>query len=163
MSGSFPLSLAGGKTENLMVSFTSSSSGTVGGSLFVSGPAISVPLYRHRILARDRPIAIAPTALSYGNVNVGTTDTLPLTISAVGASVHGFLGIERAVLNLSCRELPSPDRRPSGQSLALNVAFTPKSSRDGDRFPFVHRQRLRLTASESQPAVGTSIPYSVSI
>ena len=159
---SFPLSLAGGKSANLMVSFTPTSSGTVGGSLFVSGPAISIPLIGTGSSPATGQLTIAPTALSYGNVNVGTTDTLPLTISAVGASVT-VSSASSSSSQFVMQGASFPLTIASGQSLALNVAFTPKSTGTVTGSLSFTSNASNSQASESLTGVGTSIPYSVSI
>jgi hypothetical protein len=158
----FPITLLAGKSATLTITFTPTSSGTVGGSVFVSGPGISIPLTGTGTSTGPGQLAISPTALSYGNVSVGTTDTLPLTMSAVGASVT-VSSASSSSSQFVMAGASFPLTIASGQSVALNVAFTPKASGTVSGSLSFSSNATNSQASESMTGVGTTTPYSVSI
>lgn len=159
---SFPLTLLGGQSATLTVTFTPTSSGTIGGSIFVSGPGISIPLTGTGASTGSGQLTISPTALNYGNVSVGTTDTLPLTMSAVGASVT-ISSASSSSSQFVMAGASFPLTITSGQSVAFNVAFTPKSTGTVSGSLSFSSNASNSQASESMTGVGTTTPYSVSI
>jgi hypothetical protein len=126
----FPLSLTSGQSVTLNVTFAPQATGLTGGSLFISGPeAAAIPLTGIGTAAAPAPgqLAIAPAPLSFGSVTVGTTQTLPVTLSASGGSVT----ISSAVSSSSQFVLSGasfPMTLTAGQSASFNVAFTPSAS-----------------------------------
>ena len=125
----FPLTLNPGQSVTLNVSFAPKSAGTVGGSLFVSSVALTVPLTGTG--AGTTPtvgsLTLAPTLVNFGNVKEGTTQTLPMTIRATGASVT-VSSASSSSSQFVLQGASFPLTLVSGQSLSFNVAFTPQSS-----------------------------------
>jgi hypothetical protein len=159
---SFPFSLLEGQSATLTITFAPTSSGTVGGSVFVSGAGISIPLTGSGTSTGPGQLAISPTSLNYGNVSVGTTDTLPLTISAVGASVT-ISSASSSSSQFVMEGTSFPLTITSGQSVAFNVAFTPKSTGTVSGSLSFSSNASNSQASESMTGAGTTTPYSVSI
>jgi hypothetical protein len=158
----FPLTLPGGQSATLTVTFTPTSSGTVGGSIFVSGPGMSIPLAGTGTSTVSGQLAISPTSLNYGNVPDGTTDTLPLTLSAVGAGVT-ISSASSSSSQFVMQGASFPMTIASGQSVSMNVAFTPKSSGTVSGSLSFSSNASNSQASESLTGVGTNTPYSVSL
>jgi hypothetical protein len=158
----FPLNLLGGQSATLTVTFTPTSSGTVGGSIFVSGPGMSIPLTGTGASTAPGQLAISPTSLNYGNVPDGTTNTLPLTLSAVGASVT-ISSASSSSSQFVIQGASFPWTIAAGQSASMNVAFTPKSSGTVSGSLSFSSNASNSQASESLTGVGTTTPYSVSI
>lgn len=123
--GAFPMTLGAGQSVTLSVTFAPQSAGTAGGSLFVSGPGLAIPLTGTGTAAGQ--LTIAPAPLNFGNLTVGTTRTQPLTLSATGANVT----VSSATSSSSQFVLQGPSfplTIAAGQSVPFNVAFTPQSS-----------------------------------
>ena len=158
----FPLALARHQSVTLTVNYTPTSAGLSGGSVFVSGPGLSVPLTGTGTTGGVGQLSISPTALNYGSVPVETTDTLPVTLSATGASVT----ISSASSNSSQFVLTGssfPVTIAAGTSMSFNVAFTPQSSGT-----VAGSLSFTSTASNSQAVepvsgVGTATPYTVNL
>jgi hypothetical protein len=161
MSGTpTPLTLNPGQSVTLEVSFTPQSAGTVGGSLFVEGPALSIPLTGTG--GNNGQLTLTPALLSFGNVPDGTTQTLPISIGASGASVtisSASSSSGQFVLNGASFPLTIP----AGQTVSFNVAFTPAKSGNVSGALSFASNASNSTALESLTGVGTATPYSVSL
>ena len=83
----FPLKLSGQQSVALTVDYTPQSAGLIGGSVFVAGPGVNIPLTGTGTTTAVGQLSISPASLNYNSVPVGTTDTLPITVSAAGGSV----------------------------------------------------------------------------
>ena len=128
--GTFPLTLGRGQSVTLNVTFAPQSAGTAGGSLFIPGPALAIPLIgtgKAGTPAAAGQLTVTPAALNFGSVPDGTTATQSISLSAVGSSVtisSSASSSSQFVLNGAS----FPQTIPAGQSVSFNVAFTPKSS-----------------------------------
>jgi hypothetical protein len=157
----FPLTLAAGQSVTLTVTFTPNSTSTVGGSVFVSGPALSIPLAGSGTNAVGQ-LSVAPSGLNYGNVTVGTSQTLPVSMSASGASVTvSSAGSSSSQYSLSGASFPLTIA--PGQSVALNVTFAPKNSGTVTGSVTFASNASNSQASESLTGVGTQPQYNVNL
>jgi len=156
----FPLTLSKGQSVALSVTFAPQSAGAAGGSLFVSGPALNIPLTGTGSAAGQ--LIVGPSPLNFGNVTVGSTETEPITVSASGTAVI----VSSATSSSSQFVLDGasfPLTIAAGQSLSFNVAFTPQSSG-------VESGSLSFASNASNPqaiasltGTGTATQYSVSL
>lgn len=158
----FPMTLSVGQSVTVTVTFIPALAGTVGGSAFLNGAGLSIPLTGTGTSKAAGQLSLSPASLNYGSVPDGSTDTLPLTISAVGGSVT----VSSASSSSSMFVLEGtsfPLTIPSGQSVAFNVAFTPKTNgTDSGSLSFSSNASNSL-ATESLSGVGTTVPYSVNL
>lgn len=163
MSGTpIPLTLNPGQSVTLEVSFKPQSAGTIGGSLFVEGPALSIPLTGTGGGNNDGQLTLTPAVLSFGNVPDGTTQTLPISIGASGASVT-ISSASSSSARFALNGASFPLTIPAGQTVSFNVAFTPTSSGNvSGAFSFASNAS-NSPALESLTGVGTATPYSVSL
>jgi hypothetical protein len=161
MSGAnFPLTLNAGQSVTLNVTFAPQSAGTDGGSLFVAGPALTIPLTGTGTASGQ--LSVAPAPLNFGNVPEKTTLTLPITVSATGASVT----ISSASSSSSQYVLEGasfPFTVAAGQSVSFNVAFTPQSGGTIAGSLTFGSNASNSQAVESLSGVGTVTPYSVNL
>jgi hypothetical protein len=158
--GSFPLTLNSGQSVTVNVTFAPQSAGEDGGSLFATGPTLSIPL--NGTGTASGQLTIAPAPLSFGNVPEKTTQTLPITVSASGASVT----VSSASSSSSQYVLQGasfPFTVAAGQSLSLNVAFTPQSTGTISGSLTFGSNASNSQAVESLSGVGTVTVYSVSL
>ncbi len=123
-----PISLKGGQSVTVNLTFAPLSAGTSGGDLFVTGPNVTVPLSGVGATATTvGQLTVAPASLNFGSVNVGSTGTQALTVSATGGSVtvsaDAASGSQFILTGASL-----PFTSPAGQSSSFNVAFKPTSS-----------------------------------
>jgi hypothetical protein len=121
----FPVTLGAGQSVALTITFAPKSVGAAGGSVFVNGPALSIPTAGTGTTAGQ--LIIAPSPLNFGDEAVGSTQTQPITLSASGATVI----VSSASSNNSQFILDGasfPLTIAAGQSLSFTVSFTPTSS-----------------------------------
>ncbi len=85
MSGpEFPLTLGAGQSVTLNVAFAPQSAGTNGGSLFVSGPQLAIPLTGTGIAPGQ--LTTSPSSMNFANVQVGNSTSLSETLTNTGGS-----------------------------------------------------------------------------
>lgn len=155
-----PLTLDPGQTATFNVTFAPQSAGATGGSLFVSGPALDIPLTGTGTAPGQ--LVIAPAPLNFGDVPDGTTETLPITLSAAGTSVT-VSSVSSSSAQFVLDGASFPFTIAGGQSVSFNVAFTPKNSgTDSGSFLFVSNAS-NSQALESLTGIGTVTPYSVNL
>jgi len=155
-----PMTLDPGQSVTLEVSFTPQSTGTVGGSLFVEGPALSIPLTGTG--ATSGQLTLTPALLSFGSVPDGTTQTLPVSIAASGASVT-ISSASSSSAQFVLNGASFPLTIAAGQTMSFNVAFTPTGGGSvSGAFSFASNAS-NSPALESLTGVGTVTPYSVNL
>ena len=161
MSGpQLPLTLAAGQSVTFDVSFAPQSAGTTGGSLFISGPALAIPLTGTGTATGQ--LVIAPAPLNFGDVPVGTTQTQPITMTAPGASVT----VSSAASSSSQFVLEGasfPLTIPAGQNISFNVAFSPQSSGTTSGTLSFASNASNSQALEPLTGIGTVTAYSVNL
>jgi hypothetical protein len=157
-----PMTLSGGQSITLNLTYAPQSAGTSGGSVFVNGPNLNVPLNGTGTNTVAGQLTISPAVLNFGAVTVGTTGTQSITMSAAGASVtvsSDASSSSQFVLNGASL----PFTIPAGQSLSFNVAFTPKSSgTSSGSLTFTSNASSAQTA-ESLTGSGTEPQYNVNL
>jgi hypothetical protein len=123
-----PLTLGGGKSLTLSVTFTPQSTGLAGGSVFVAGPQLNVPFTGTGVpVIPSSQLTVSPNALNFGSVAVGSTQTQAITMSASGSPVT-VTSDSTSNSQFVLSGATFPFTIAPGQSLSFNVAFTPKSS-----------------------------------
>ena len=156
-----PLTLAAGQSVTFKVTFTPQSHGTVGGNLFVaSSRSLNVPLTGTGTAAGQ--LVVAPVPLNFGSVAVGKTETEPITMSAIGATVS----VSSASSSSSQFVLDGPSfplTIPAGESVSFNVAFTPQSSGTVSGSLSFGSNASTPQTMESLSGVGTVTAYSVNL
>src|SRR5208282_5760885 len=127
MSGpAFPLTLGAGQSVTLNVVFAPQSSGTTGGSLFVSGPALAIPLSGTGTAPGQ--LAANPSPVNFASVQVGGTQTQSAILTNSGSS---NLTVSQATLtgaSFTLGGLALPLTLGAGQSATFSVAFSPQST-----------------------------------
>jgi len=124
---STPLTLAPNQSASLNVSCAPKSAGALSGTLNVSSNAgnVAVSLSANAVTQGDL-VASAPS-LSFGNVQVGKTQTLPETITNSGGSTIN-LSQAAAGAGFTINGLSLPMSLDPGASTSFSVVFTPQSA-----------------------------------
>jgi hypothetical protein len=155
-----PLTMDAGQSVTVEVTFSPQAAGAIGGSLFVGGATLAIPLTGTG--SAPGQLIIAPAPLSFGDVAVGTTATQPITMSAAGSS----LTVSSAASSSAQFVLEGasfPFTIPAGQSVSFNVAFTPQTSGTlAGSLSFVSNAS-NPQALESLSGIGTVTTYSVNL
>jgi hypothetical protein len=152
---SFPLSLGAGKSITLNVKFSPTAVGLSGGNVFVSGPALNLPLQGTGTSRTGAVLSISPASLNFGKVLVGQTDTQAAVFTATGGSVT----ISSAASSSAQFALPGatfPIQIAAGQSVQLNVAFTPQKAGGASASLTFQSNASDAQASEAVAGTGTA-------
>jgi hypothetical protein len=142
----FPVVMSPHGTITLSVTFTPQTGGATDGSVFVNGPGLNIPVTGTGAVAQ---LTVAPTTLSFGSVDVGTTATQVATLTASGGSVT----ISSAVSSNSQFTISGasfPLTLNAGQGSQLDVVFSPTGSG-------ADSATLTLTTNCSQPQITESL------
>jgi Abnormal spindle-like microcephaly-assoc'd, ASPM-SPD-2-Hydin len=163
-----PFTIPAGQSSSFNVAFKPTSSGTVSGALsFTSnasnGPNLQVPLTgTGTTITASGQLAIAPASLNFGDVNVGSTGTQAITLSASGASVTVSSDASSSS-QFFLNGATLPFTIPAGQSSSLNVAFKPSASGTVSGSLSFTSNASNSTTVESLTGIGTTPQYSVSL
>jgi hypothetical protein len=155
----FPLTLAAGQRVRLDAEFKPEMDGSTDGSLSISGAALHVPLTGTGSSASRRHLTIIPGTLSFGNVSVGTTETLTLGLRASGGSVTiSSLSLSGSGSQFAVPGVAFPLTIPAGEESSLNVTFTPQN--DGNKSAKLSLASNAANSPASEPLTGTgTAPY----
>ena len=125
-----PLTLNGGKSATVTVSFTPTAAGVVSGNLTITStatnPTLTMPVSGAGVTPTGQ-LNVSPATLALGNVTVGSSGTKTGTLSAVGASVI----VSAASTNNSAFTISGfslPHTIPAGQTATFTITFTPTTS-----------------------------------
>jgi hypothetical protein len=157
-----PFTLNGGKSVTLNLTFAPKTAGISGGSVYVTGPALNVPLNGTGTTSTAGQLSITPSLVNFGDVTVGTTGTQPITMSAANASVtvtSDASSSSQFVLDGASLPLTIA----AGKSMSFNVTFTPTASGTvSGSLSFVSNASNSKTL-ESLTGTGSSKQYSVNL
>ena len=128
-----PFSLAPGQTQSYTVNFTPTATGTATGSLaFASSVSsvqpLTVALTGSGVASTLGTLSSSPTALSFGNVTVNSTQSQNATINNTGATSVTISGVSVSGTGFSLGSLTTPFTLGVNQSVQLSVGFTPTAS-----------------------------------
>ena len=124
-----PITLQPGQGTSLRVDFVPAATGTLTGTMTLRSNALNSPLRIAVSGTGTSPagLGVSPTSLNFGNVTVGSSASLQLTLSAASGPVT----ISSAQVDSSEFTLPGftvPVTIASGQSVGATVTFTPNAS-----------------------------------
>jgi hypothetical protein len=124
-----PVTLSAGQSYTFSVTFAPTVSGSASGAVSVgsnaTNPTLSIPLTGTGTTPGS--LAVTPSAINFGNVVVGTSQSQSATLSASTASVTvssaGVSGSEFSVSGFSF-----PFTLAAGNTVSFTVTFTPQAS-----------------------------------
>lgn len=125
-----PASLGPGQSSAFTVTFTPASVGIVSGSLSVGGTGSNQPatVALSGMGSGYPQLATSPISLSFGTVTVGTSSTLPVTITNTGAASATISQYGATGSGFSVSGLMLPLSLAPGQSTSFSVTFTPSTA-----------------------------------
>lgn len=122
-----PLTLNPGKSAKLPIVFKPTAIGHVTGAFMVNSNAIDSVLSIPVAGAGAPVLTMSPTSLNFGNVTVGKSVSLPVTLTASDGSVtissDQFTNSEFTIAGLAL-----PATIPSGTSVGVKIKFTPSQA-----------------------------------
>ena len=158
----FPLTLAAGQRVRLNAAFKPEMDGSTDGNLSISGPALHVPLTGTGTGASRAHLTIIPGTLSFGNVSVGTTETLTLGLRASGGSVTiSSSSLSGSGSQFAVPGVAFPLTIPAGEESSLNVTFTPQN--DGNKSAKLSLASNAANSPASEPLTGTGTALYVTL
>lgn len=132
----------------------------MGGSVFVYGPRLNIPLTGSGSTAGQ--LILAPATLNFGSVTVGTTQNGALSMTASGGGVTVYSAADGSS-QFALEGVSFPFTIAAGQSLSFNVGFSPQTTG-------VQSGSLSFTSNASNPlavesltGTGTAVVYTVNI
>ena len=128
---SLPISLAAGQSSSFNVQFLPASAGAATGSLSIvsnapNSPA-TVPLSGTGV-AQTLTLSYSTTNLAFGNVNTGSSSTLPVTITNTGNGSVQISQISQSGTGFSVTGSNTPVTLAPNQTLTFNVVFSPTAA-----------------------------------
>lgn len=125
-----PLTLAAGQSSTFQVTFAPTSAGPVTGSLAITSTAtnsnLAVAITGTAVTLGS--IAFTPASISFGDVQVGTSQSQPATITNSGGTSVTITKATAAGAGFSVSGLTLPLALGPGQSSAFSVTFAPQTS-----------------------------------
>jgi len=129
--GTFPVNIPAGGNAVFNVTFTPAAAGTVNGSLTFTHNAPGSPTI-YSLTGIGFTVApvfgISPTSLNFGNVSVGGTASLPVTISNTGNAPLSVTNIVSSVAQFTFAPSVFPINIAAGGNAVINVTFTPAAA-----------------------------------
>jgi hypothetical protein len=160
-----PVTIPAGQSVPFTVTFTPAAAGSASGTLaFTSNAQVSSTTESLTGTGTAEPgqIALSPSTLSFGNVNVGATSTQATTATASGASVTiSSAGMSNSLFALSGASFPMTLN--AGQSAQIYVVFSPSKSGTDSGTLTLNSNASNAKISESLAGVGVAPQYSVSL
>jgi hypothetical protein len=127
---SFPYTLAAGASTSINVTFTPTAKGFVGQAITFASNASnkSLTLLVAGVGVTSESLTPSPTSLSFGNVAVGASSTLPVVLTNSGSTYVVFAQAQTSGTGYTLSGATLPTILAPKQTLTLNVTFTPQSS-----------------------------------
>ena len=125
-----PLTLASGQSSTFQVTFAPTSAGSVTGSLAIVSSAsnANMALAITGTAVAPGALAVGPTSLGFGNVQVGSSQSQPATITNSGGASVTITQATATGAGFSITGLTLPLVLAPGQNSAFSVRFTPQTS-----------------------------------
>jgi hypothetical protein len=160
--GTFPMTLSAGQSVTLNVTFAPQSAGEVGGSVFLYGPGLVVPLTGNGTAITVGQLVVAPAPLNFGNVTVGNSATELMSVTATGGSVT-ISSASSGNSQFALEGATFPLTLAAGQSVTYDVAFAPQNTGvDSGSLSFASNASNPLVV-ESLSGTGLAATYAVSL
>jgi uncharacterized protein YfaP (DUF2135 family) len=159
---SLPVYLAPKHSLTFNVIFAPQSTGAANGSVVLPNGGVTIPLSGTGTGASAGQLALTPTSLNFGNVTVGTPTTQQISVGATGANVTiSSAASSNSIFVLNGASFPLTIA--AGQSVSLNIAFTPKSQGTASGSLSFASNASNSQATESLTGIGILPQYTVNL
>jgi Abnormal spindle-like microcephaly-assoc'd, ASPM-SPD-2-Hydin len=160
-----PVTIPTGQSVPFTVKFTPTAAGSASATLaFTSNAQTSSTTESLTGTGTASPgqLAVSPSTLSFGSVNVGSTGTQATTLTASGASVTiSSAAMSNSLFTLSGASFPMT--LSAGQSQQIYVVFSPTAGGTDSGTMTLNSNATNAKISESMSGVGVTQQYSVSL
>jgi hypothetical protein len=155
-----PLILLPNQSATFNVAFSPQSATSFTGSLIVPNGSVTIPISGTGTTASQ--LVLSPAAMNFGNVNVGSTSTLPVTLTANGGAVT-ISSSASSSSQFSLQGASFPLTIASGKSASFSVAFTPNNSGSTSGTLSLSSNASDSNAQEGLSGIGVAVTHNVSI
>lgn len=146
------LTIAAGQSATFTATFAPTAAGAATGSIAIAStatnPNLNIPLSGTGLTAGA--LAVNPTSIGFGSVQVGSTQSHSATLSNSGGSPLHISAATATGTGFATNGLSVPTALNAGQSLTFNVTFTPSASGTSSG-------SLALTADGSVPNLSVAL------
>jgi hypothetical protein len=157
-----PLVLSPGQSVTVNVSFAPQTAGLVGGTIFVSGPNIMIPVNGTGASNVTGQLTVSPNALNFGSVAVGSSTTQPSSVSAIGGAVT-ISSAKNSNAQYTISGISLPLTVPAGQTVGFDVIFSPTQSGTASGTLTFVSNASNSQSGESVTGAGTAVQHSVDL
>jgi hypothetical protein len=158
----FPYVLGPGQSATLNVTFAPQAGGEVGGSVFIVGSGLNIPLVGTGTAAASGQLTINPGAVNFGSVQIGQTATDAISMTATGSSVTVYSGTSSGS-QFGLQSVSFPFTIPAGQTQTFNVAFSPQTSGAQSGTVAFSSNASNPQSNEALSGTGTQPTYNVNL
>jgi Abnormal spindle-like microcephaly-assoc'd, ASPM-SPD-2-Hydin len=156
-----PMTLTAGAKLDVSVTFAPTTAGWVGGDVTVASNAsngtVTVGVGGTGKAASRPQLSIAPTTLSFGNVGVGTNETLTLGLNSSAGNIT-IISASSSSSQFALSGVAFPLTITAGKETSVNVTFTPQN--DGEKSATLTFISNAENSPTSEPLTGTgTAPY----
>jgi len=156
-----PVTLSAGQGVDVNVTFTPKNTGWSGATVrfYSNASNPTLTLQAGGTGATSEGLSASPAVLSFGSVQTGKSATLPVTLTNPHSWSVEVTGVQAAGTEFAETGATFPMNLKAGQSVALNVSFTPQSTGEvgGSLFVFGPGLNIPLTGSGTGTTAGQLI------
>ncbi len=127
-SPALPLSLAPGQSANVVVAFAPQSAGKPSGTVTLATASGQLQIAVAGTAVSAGSLSLSPSALSFGNVVIGKSQTQSVTVTNSGGSPVTVSQASASNASFSINGLTLPLNLSPGQSASFSVLFVPASA-----------------------------------
>ena len=150
---SLPLTLEAGQSFSVSVTFTPTIAGWTGAHItFTSKPTLSVQIGGNGVSAD--PLTATPSSLSFGPVTVGSSASLPVVLTNASTWKESLTAFQMTGSSFSVSGPTLPLVLRPGQSITLNITFSPQSSGVAGGDVFITGMSLNVPVTGTGTTVG---------
>src|SRR6202167_2740649 len=124
-----PMTLDGGKSASLTVTYKPTSPTTLTGSISITSNASdSSMVIGINATATSSTLAATPSSVSFGNVVVGSDTTQTIRLQNIGTSEVKISAVSPSVANVTVSGIALPSNLAPGTSVTLTAAYKPTAA-----------------------------------
>jgi hypothetical protein len=152
-----PLTLSAGQSVDVNITFTPTATGWTGGSVrfFSNAPNPTLLVQLGGTGVTTTALAANPAVLSFGSVAVGKSATLPVTITNSRSWGVQLNGLQTSGTAFAESGGTFPMTLPAGQSIVVNITFTPQSAGEVGGSIFLNPSGLNIPLTGTGTAVSS--------
>jgi Abnormal spindle-like microcephaly-assoc'd, ASPM-SPD-2-Hydin len=154
------LTLAPGQSTTFQVVFSPKFRGVNGASIYVYGPSVDIPVTGTG--TKIGQLAISPSALNFGSVDLGATGKQTLSMTATSGTVI-VSSAASSNSQFTIQGTSFPLTIDPGQSASLNVVFSPTQSGTSSGKLTFAANSTNTPGAESLSGTGVQPQYSVAL